>query len=236
MPFYLPPNVVQTYAGPTDALREAAAMNQVMTLLAAKNVDGTINMDHPFTLAFNQNGINDMGDLMSLTPNDIDGIMYLDPNNIVPPGAQLTVVNLSLANRQRLKIIIQMYNMWTHHVGSLIDITTIDMNTFNEWRIRGYMPNLPLQVAVGTDLTINAVNIVPLGAPPAPGNPPHGGGHHHHGPSRAEQFNRGIKKDKDHYPEFKDEKGWDNFRRSVETTARTHGTRHSQRYFCSHTR
>ena len=44
------------------------------------------------------------------------------------------------------------------------------------------------------------------------------------GPSRAEQFNRGIKKDKDHYPEFKDEKGWDNFRRSVETTARTHGT------------
>jgi hypothetical protein len=37
-------------------------------------------------------------------------------------------------------------------------------------------------------------------------------------------FDRGIKKDKEHYPEFKDEKNWDNFRRTVEATADTHGT------------
>jgi hypothetical protein len=38
-------------------------------------------------------------------------------------------------------------------------------------------------------------------------------------------FDRGIKKDKDHYPEFKEEeKNWDAFCRSVEVTADTHGT------------
>jgi hypothetical protein len=37
-------------------------------------------------------------------------------------------------------------------------------------------------------------------------------------------FDRGIKKDKDHYPEFKEEKNWDSFRCSVEVTADTHGT------------
>jgi hypothetical protein len=40
----------------------------------------------------------------------------------------------------------------------------------------------------------------------------------------AELFDRGIKKDKDHYPKFKDDKNWDAFRRSVETTADIHGT------------
>lgn len=37
-------------------------------------------------------------------------------------------------------------------------------------------------------------------------------------------FNRGNKKDKDHYPDFKDEKSWDNFRQNMEATADTHGT------------
>jgi hypothetical protein len=38
-------------------------------------------------------------------------------------------------------------------------------------------------------------------------------------------FDHGIKKDKDHYPEFKEEKNWDSFHCSgVEVTADTHGT------------
>jgi hypothetical protein len=37
-------------------------------------------------------------------------------------------------------------------------------------------------------------------------------------------FDRGIKKDKDHYPEFKEEKNRDAFHCSVEVTADTHGT------------
>ena len=40
----------------------------------------------------------------------------------------------------------------------------------------------------------------------------------------AEQFCRAIKKDKDHYSEFNDEKQFDNFRRVTESVARTHGT------------
>ena len=55
---------------------------------------------------------------------------------------------------------------------------------------------------------------IPGGVPP--GRPP--------ALTPAQQFDCGIKKDKDHYPEFKEEKYWDNFRRGVETTADTHGT------------
>ena len=44
------------------------------------------------------------------------------------------------------------------------------------------------------------------------------------GSTPAEQFCRAIKKDKDHYLEFTDEKQFDNFRRATESVARTHGT------------
>ena len=40
----------------------------------------------------------------------------------------------------------------------------------------------------------------------------------------VQQFDCCIKKDKDQYPEFKEEKYWDNFRQGFEMTADTHGT------------
>ena len=39
------------------------------------------------------------------------------------------------------------------------------------------------------------------------------------GPTPAEQFCRAIKKDKDHYSEFNDEKQFDNFRRVTESVS-----------------
>jgi hypothetical protein len=92
-------------------------------------------------------------------------------------------------------------------VGGLIDVTLILLADFNENRVTAYDPNAPLNYQP---------KLVNQGAQV-------GGG----GASRAtpaELFDRGIKKDKDHYPEFKDDKNWDACRRSVETTADIHGT------------
>jgi hypothetical protein len=44
------------------------------------------------------------------------------------------------------------------------------------------------------------------------------------GPTPAESFECGIKKDKEQYPEFTDEKNWYNFRCDVEATAAAHNT------------
>jgi hypothetical protein len=80
--------------------------------------------------------------------------------------------------------------------------------------ITAYDPNAPLN---------QQPNQVNQGAQAGGGAAQAGGG----GAPRAtpaELFDRGIKKDKDHYPEFKDEKSWDAFRQSVETTADIHGT------------
>jgi hypothetical protein len=71
---------------------------------------------------------------------------------------------------------------------------------FNSWRLLGYKPNVPL------------TNIHNVHGPLCTG------------PTPAESFERGIKKDKDQCPEFTDEKNWYNFCRDVEATPATHNT------------
>jgi hypothetical protein len=100
-----------------------------------------------------------------------------------------------------IKAFILMFNNYCHQFAAVIDCTSIVKDDFSTWRLLGYMPNV--------DLThIHNVHAGPLRT----------------GPTPAENFERGIKSDKDHYPKFSDKKNWDNFRRNVETTAATHNT------------
>jgi hypothetical protein len=93
---------------------------------------------------------------------------------------------------------------WTHEKKGPIEVTSITPDDFSTWRLSGYNP--------GGEMSPD---------PSAPAIPP--GARAPTGGTPAEQFQRGIKKDKDHHPEFKDEKYWDSFCRSVETVAYTHG-------------
>jgi hypothetical protein len=146
-----------------------------------------------------------------MSVEDIDGLSYfdgVDPNALLP-----TAVPRGLT--QRLKILVAMYLKWSFIRGRDIDISTVTLADFYAFRTEEYNPLDPFGTTHRAVAAITAPH-----APPA---------HHAHvahagAPTPAQQFDRGIKKDKDHYPEFKDEKYWDNFRHGVETTADIHGT------------
>jgi hypothetical protein len=93
---------------------------------------------------------------------------------------------------------------WTHEKRGRIDVMSITADDFSTWRLSGYNPR-------------GDINPNPVAPAVLPGARVNAGG------IPVEQFQHGIKKDKDHYPEFKDEKYWDSFHRSVETVAFTHG-------------
>jgi hypothetical protein len=89
-----------------------------------------------------------------------------------------------------LRIFVSLLNCWTPQVGGLIDMTTILLVDFNDYRVTHYNPNAPLN-----PLPLNQVN---QAAQAGGGAVPAGGG----GAPQAipaELFDRGIKKDKDHY-------------------------------------
>jgi hypothetical protein len=99
-----------------------------------------------------------------------------------------------------LKAFISMFNSYCSQRSAILDCTSILKDDFDSWHLLGYKPNVPLT---------HVRNIHgPLRT----------------GPTPAENFERGIKKDKDQYPKFNDEKNWYNFRRDVEATATTHNT------------
>jgi hypothetical protein len=135
-------------------------------------------------------------DLVAITDANINTMVYEDAAGvalIVSPGC-----------RSKLCIVCSMLAHWTHEKKGPIDVTSITPDDFSTWRLYGYNPRAEIR----PDPTAPA--ILP-GARAAAGGTP------------TEQFQRGIKKDKDHYPEFKDKKYWDTFRRQVETVAYTHG-------------
>ena len=101
-----------------------------------------------------------------------------------------------------------MYNDISRMLDATVDARTITRADLDTYRVGSYRPDQPL----GCRHALNGGG--GGGGPRAPlaGSTP------------AEQFCRAIKKDKDHYPEFNDEKQFDNFRRAMESVARTHGT------------
>jgi hypothetical protein len=83
---------------------------------------------------------------------------------------------------------------------------TVTLDDVHEYRISGYRAFFPLGLRHIAPV-MNPANLVPV-AKPTP----------------ADLFSRGIKKSKDDYLEYTNEKNFDTFRRNVEATASTHGT------------
>ena len=166
------------------------------------------NDDMDRALAFN--GYNEFADLIGMSLDDIDGLSYWDgdPDNLI------TSVPRGLT--QRLKILVSMYLKWSHVRGGDIEISSVTLADFYTFRTEEYNPADPLGATHRAAITAPVVGIAPA--------PVHGHIAHAAGPTPAQQFDRGIKKDKDHYSEFKDEKYWDNFPCGVETKADIHGT------------
>jgi Reverse transcriptase (RNA-dependent DNA polymerase) len=205
-----PPDHVldRTIAQNTRASQVAMFDHAVDTLLQLAPQDG-------LRFALLEEGFSEFDELIGLTERVIDSFDYTDP--AAAPPVRL---NVQRAQRQRLKILISLFQHWSNIRGTEINIESVTLADFQAYRIGGFNPEQPFPTFInrGAPLPHNTVIAAGGGGVPPPV------GIVRHGPTPAQLFERGIKKDKDHYNEFKDEKHWDNFRRSVETTADTHGT------------
>jgi hypothetical protein len=229
MPFFAPPAAVSSVNAPLTRDQEHVAFVHGLYLLGIVDDDGNPNESNPIYLMIKREGFAEIGDLTSMNHASVDALTFQDEGTDEDGDTiLLPVAHLPAGYVQRLKIFIQCINYWSTHLGSMVDILTIDRPHFNDWRMFGYQDEWPLQVPITG---------IPTGPIEAGGTVVAGGGHHGGGPHvgggagpppvhlhGGNPFNRGIKKTKDDYPEFKDEKYWDNFRRTVEITADTHET------------
>ena len=164
----------------------------------------------PVRLCLQQNGINELPDLMMLSEDDIRALRYQLPapteeNAEANPAAANPAPRQSLTVPQQRKLSIFVMFAQAEYVKNSGPLGA-DM-----WMLMDFHP-------------YDAYRVSPnLGVAPPNGSPP----------PRTQRvsdpvadFKKSIKRDKTHYKEFKDEKYWDNWNRSFTVTARSHGLDH----------
>jgi hypothetical protein len=108
-----------------------------------------------------------------------------------------------------------MYNDMLRQLGGVADVRTVTEDDFNQYGVSEYNTMFPLgQHGHGPNIMAQTF-MPPVAATNAPATACM---------TPAQEFNRGIEKDKDHYTEIKVEKSYDKFRHNVEATAHTRGT------------
>jgi hypothetical protein len=183
-------------AAPPDAVQNTAQFTYVqdVLLVAADPV-------HPINSCFEKYGYDVVHDLIGLAAEDVDALEYDERD---AAGAVVSTQLVPCGYQCMIKAFISMFNNYSNQRAGggsgILDCTSILKEDFDSWRLLGYKPNFSLthlHTIHGTQRT---------------------------GPTPAENFEHGIKKHKEQYPEFNDEKNWYNFRRGVEATAATHNT------------
>jgi hypothetical protein len=148
------------------------------TLLGYQAVD-------PVPQALIDGGFTSILDVVNLENDNITNLTYTNANN--------AIVAVPLALCQKLCIAISMYHHWSAHLNGTVDVTTITVANYDEYRISGYCPGSPLiPPARNNQNGANGANHPPQNPPPATA------GNAHPQATPAEMFDRGIKKDKDY--------------------------------------
>ena len=86
-------------------------------------------------ISFMSNGFSEFGDLVALSSEETDNLSYPDPD---PEGVLPIPVVRGLTNR--LKILIAMYLKWSYVHGQDINIETVTLPDFYNFRTREYNP------------------------------------------------------------------------------------------------
>ena len=94
--------------------------------------------------------------------------------------------------------VLQAFVWYLHNEKLFVTYTALTSTELNDFRLSHYDPNAPLPPPVFTP-RVTTVR------------------------STVDDFRKSIKRDKSHYAPFKDDKQWDNWRRSTMATARSHG-------------
>jgi hypothetical protein len=179
-------------AAPPDAVQNTAQFVHVQNnLLVAPDPS------HPIHSCFKKYGYDTIHDLVAMTAEDVEALNY---DIFDAAGALANTLKVPRGFKFMINAFILMFNNFSNQRSGILDCTSVLKDDFDDWRLLGYKPNVPL----------NHIHNVhgPLCT----------------GPTPTESFECGIKKDKDQYPEFTNEKNWYNFCHDVEATAATHNT------------
>jgi hypothetical protein len=94
----------------------------------------------------------------------------------------------------------------------LLDTTMVSSDSSDEYRVSIYDPNAPIKTHSGSMNVLNP--IISSAVPSTPSKYAH---------TTAKDFRRGVKRDKGHYNELKDEKQWDEWKRATISMIYAHG-------------
>jgi hypothetical protein len=191
-----------TLAGTNPPPSTRSSARKVIFDRVLKKVVGLAD-DDLLLKALDGNGCTNIIDLLNLSPRDIDGLSYYDGT---------TDIEVPLARRNLVRIL----QAWSTHLRSVNGLRSVDwmdtaMVTEDEWddyRIAVYSPGGPTSVPP-TVTSTGGSSVSQSGGSRTT--------------SEAENFKRGIKRDKSHYSVLSDEKQWDDWKRSTFATIFAHG-------------
>jgi hypothetical protein len=86
----------------------------------------------PVPSALADGGFTSILDVINLHDDGIDALTF--------PNANALPVIVPLAHRQKLRIAISMYHHWSMHLNGTVDVTTITVADYDEYRITGFHP------------------------------------------------------------------------------------------------
>ena len=169
-----------------------------------KDVMG-IEDDDLLMKALDSDGIDTLADLLTLTDSQIDALTFTEGGSVKTPP---------LASRNKLRIL----RSWSFHLQNVqgtrrvnwLDKFTVNRDEWDEYRISVYVPP-------GMTMTPPSMPSGPTPATGASSSKPAATN------TPVADFRRGLKRDKTHYTELKDEKQWDEFKRTTIATVYAHG-------------
>jgi hypothetical protein len=155
-------------------------------------------IDGPFAKSLEAAGCDRIQDILGMQSIDIDSLTV---DSLSDDGKTITQIPMPLGRKGLLRAFIS-YIKYTQYQQTFTSYLVLTSDDFDDYRTTVYNPNQPFE------------------APPAvQSSKPLVGAHS----SPVDDFRRGIKRDKSHYVVLKEDKQWDNWKRSTLATAHSHG-------------
>ena len=164
--------------------------------------------DDPLILAIAEKGTPSISYVIEFSGQEIDALTVTEDDG--------TVKSIPSHCKSLIRIL-QSWNMYLiDQLGvrriDWLDSANINADEFGDFRSAVYDPNAPIRKSMNSHL-----------APTSNPVPSSGSGYSSSKSSPAAEFRRGVKRDKAHYSTMKDEKQWDEWKRSTISMIYAHG-------------
>jgi hypothetical protein len=129
---------------------------------------------HPINSCFEKYGFDTIHDLVAMATEDVETLEY---DEFDAAGLLVNTLDVPCGYKFMIRAFIAMFNNFSNQRSGILDCTSVLMDDFDSWHLLGFRPNVPL-----THILHNVNALAQTG------------------PTPAESFERGIKKDKEQYP------------------------------------